>query len=1037
MNLNKLIAAVLSLSFAAGATTNINNYAQHYSVKANAEGDTAIVTSTAATTTTVTTTKAVATTTTKADVTTVSTTKAAATTTKAAVTTTVKAPVTSTTAAVTTTVKSSTTAITSVVTSITSSTTTAPVEQDYMLGDVNGDKYINAVDASTVLTYYAQISTNQKGDLDDKQKLAADVNHDGSINAVDASCILSYYAYVSTTKDEVKSLSEFLISGNTVKTPQKFIHKAENPDSAITEVQVSLSCTGDVQKTMKVESIMGKDKMCSEVVGLVGEPFSIETTSEFDKSTITYKVDKSKLGDTDFNDLMFLWYDRENDNFVELDTKHDEENSTVSAETTHFSDYMVTDGKAWIKNWEEITSKIKPFYETQNPVLPQDYLKNNNPFIHFYIMNANKKQIITDEKYVNTMKQIFELVPEEKNTLISTECPELYSKIANKDELVNSCIEQMNDELTEAIERVEKAKNTSYRLNIDYDSFTYQLYKACCDTEPKSKEYLNTIVFIGDSMENIHYNTGGCYYDFYDNGAKVANFWSSDGRLFSNYKGKLYIVDLREGAIKDKSRFIEVANKTNGKYFNLNEDKEKKIQEIQKIILENAIGSFFENYEFTYEPENDTDKDGFSDTEETEGWIYFSNGTQIATHSNPEEKDSDGDNLFDNEEIDPTIRMTEGKTINGTVYKYYHKIYSDPMMKDTDGDGLTDDVEKVKGTDPLNPDTDGDGVNDNKDAEPSIPFSKEFIIRDSMNVDIMDICPTCYVEDFEKLNISYNSKSIEENDVPLLFIGEGIGGTIEILGRTNAAGLIYSIAHKLDKNVGPLRHAADAMGRYLDNTGGFYEYPDYDTTFLTSSAQKNMYHEKLDLLFAVAEQTVKPNESIVFQSNQDNGDNWQVKFIGDTDWYLTIGTGKNAILSNIYSYMENGTQKYKADVKFYVFDTYDFGGEDNSHEDLHLLHLVGSARAYLGYGVFNTTITWSKGERFSTMGEELEKRDIGICTLKEKTKSSFESYDLTLFLAEHAQDLGFYRLSEDNYIDVYNAACDKFGKEYIDSLRNE
>lgn len=83
-------------------------------------------------------------------------------------------------------------------------------ENAYMLGDVNNDGKINAVDASEVLTYYAMISTNQNGDFNEAQKLAADVNNDGKINAVDASCILSYYAYTSTAKEAIVSLEEYL-----------------------------------------------------------------------------------------------------------------------------------------------------------------------------------------------------------------------------------------------------------------------------------------------------------------------------------------------------------------------------------------------------------------------------------------------------------------------------------------------------------------------------------------------------------------------------------------------------------------------------------------------------------------------------------------------------------------------------------------------------------------------------------------------------------------------------------------------------------
>ena len=80
----------------------------------------------------------------------------------------------------------------------------------YLLGDVNNNGTIDAVDASTVLAYYAMISTNQDGGFDENQKAAADVDRDGKINAVDASNILSYYAYVSTTKEEVMSMEDFM-----------------------------------------------------------------------------------------------------------------------------------------------------------------------------------------------------------------------------------------------------------------------------------------------------------------------------------------------------------------------------------------------------------------------------------------------------------------------------------------------------------------------------------------------------------------------------------------------------------------------------------------------------------------------------------------------------------------------------------------------------------------------------------------------------------------------------------------------------------
>jgi len=93
----------------------------------------------------------------------------------------------------------------------TTTTTTSPATQiDYNLGDVDGDGRINAVDASSVLAYYARISTNKEGGYTGEQKLAADADSDGRINAVDASNILAYYAYVSTTRDNIMSMKEYM-----------------------------------------------------------------------------------------------------------------------------------------------------------------------------------------------------------------------------------------------------------------------------------------------------------------------------------------------------------------------------------------------------------------------------------------------------------------------------------------------------------------------------------------------------------------------------------------------------------------------------------------------------------------------------------------------------------------------------------------------------------------------------------------------------------------------------------------------------------
>lgn len=67
----------------------------------------------------------------------------------------------------------------------------------YKWGDVNGDGYIDAVDASMILAEYARVSSGGNSILSTNQKSCADVNTDGFIDAVDASAVLAKYADLS------------------------------------------------------------------------------------------------------------------------------------------------------------------------------------------------------------------------------------------------------------------------------------------------------------------------------------------------------------------------------------------------------------------------------------------------------------------------------------------------------------------------------------------------------------------------------------------------------------------------------------------------------------------------------------------------------------------------------------------------------------------------------------------------------------------------------------------------------------------------
>lgn len=77
-----------------------------------------------------------------------------------------------------------------------------------ILGDIDDNGIIDALDASFVLSAYAAIQTGKEADLTNEQLKAADVDGNGVVNASDASTILAYYS--STQTGGKLSFTEFI-----------------------------------------------------------------------------------------------------------------------------------------------------------------------------------------------------------------------------------------------------------------------------------------------------------------------------------------------------------------------------------------------------------------------------------------------------------------------------------------------------------------------------------------------------------------------------------------------------------------------------------------------------------------------------------------------------------------------------------------------------------------------------------------------------------------------------------------------------------
>lgn len=136
----------------------------------------------------------------------------------------------------------------------------------------------------------------------------------------------------------------------------------ETHDKAITEIKVNMSTNGNLERNLKIESMYGIDAMSSDVYAMIGEPFNFETSTKFNAARITFKIDQSKLGDTEFDNLIILWYNEKEQIFEEMPTTRNRVQSTISTKTTHFSQYIVVDSEKWYANWEASFTELRKMW---------------------------------------------------------------------------------------------------------------------------------------------------------------------------------------------------------------------------------------------------------------------------------------------------------------------------------------------------------------------------------------------------------------------------------------------------------------------------------------------------------------------------------------------------------------------------------------------------------------------------------------------------------------------------------------------------
>lgn len=436
------------------------------------------------------------------------------------------------------------------------------------------------------------------------------------------------------------------VSDGDEKRSQILTHKAENTDSAVTEVTVAMEGTGNLNRNTQIYSVMDKDVLCSEVVGLVGEPFSIDTTSQFDKATLTFTIDQSKLGDTSFDDLLFLWHDEENHNFEELETFFDEENSKVYIETTHFSRYMVVDKNKWFEAWavrfnynpnREHPSAPNLEYNTVLAIDCSGSMSSNDPFVrNDYGTSSTCERIKASTGFINNMNSA------DKAAVVLFDS---YAQLAQG-------LTSNKDSLIAALSKIRSSGGTNFNQAI-----TKSVDVITSDHSP-SINGEDRVILLSDGESSVTDSTLD---------------------LAKNNHIKIHTVGL--GSYSDDSLLRYISEYTGGTFY-----KALKAEELIEIYTEIGFNDDFDK--------TDTDGDGLYDAVEAAG-IRLENGT-IINGCDPTLKDTDGDGIDDGMEINPNIQKKDIHYYPASVpdsvreKTYYFIMRSNPTRKDTDNDGLND-----------------------------------------------------------------------------------------------------------------------------------------------------------------------------------------------------------------------------------------------------------------------------------------------------------------------------------------------------------
>lgn len=498
----------------------------------------------------------------------------------------------------------------------------------------NYEEYMLGTDPLVVDSDYDGLSDGDEENVYGTDPLNPDTDGDGLSDGDEIS--LGLNPLVSDTDNDGVPDNEEMFN-------QSKIFDADEDDTIVQQIDVAFEGTGYIDSTTNVKSVMDVDWMCSNVVGLIGDPYDISSDSTITEGTITFHVAAEALGEISFDDLIVLWYNEAEQRFEEMETVSDTEASTLTATVTHFSKYLIVDCNKWYSAWNA------------------NYYPSSNIDLHTAITidcsssmisnDPNRCRVDAAKGFVNVMRD---------NDMASVT---LFASHVNIQSL--GTLTKDKDLLEEKIDNVTSLGVTNYE-----EALQYSINSLDVNNNTSSE---NIIIFLSDGYPT---DDSGYAIDPSDFDYSIVDAAADAGI-------KIYTIGLTDNVCE--TILEEMADRTGGEYFYANTAEE--------------LVPYFLNINVTekYDTTTDTDYDGIPDLFETYG-MPAANGYVL--FSDPQTKDTDGDGLEDGEEVSVIYVNddADAKLAAEYILEYYpdievnacggiyFKMISDPEDTDTDDD---------------------------------------------------------------------------------------------------------------------------------------------------------------------------------------------------------------------------------------------------------------------------------------------------------------------------------------------------------------